>query len=493
MSDSDTPDSSTPSRPDPTSPAKSKRRRRRRRKRGQTRNLNTPEDQRVTETPITEVVDATHPPIAPLAESKHRKSRRARTHTKRKTSDQNHESRQKQTQGRGQKRHGRGQQDHALSAEDKLRRAVELINSVAREEAIDLGVLRLSTLHLNLKVGDGETTSARPSTEQINREVDALKQQINSQVRALVPTQFQRGTIYCFHRNEGINPPTIDAIFTGYDPLGRPLWTSFLPLCLTTQLPNIYQLYADPPQAIGMLMHAPIGSLPIPEVTHGKVYEVLAQLVVGPISVQFRPLRSDEVRHTLTAQVILVRLPESPLQVRFNLLGLDPDDLFDAAARSAPRAPISRARNCISTARRSVRRLQEQLTRGKVIQAHLAQESVRILEDLRDALLRSISGDQQRTRHAQRRHQSMERPTSEAWRDAARAGDERLFWDQHQETIVVVGPKSRVHIFSEDGRHVTSMRLGVGELERKRGQRRWRILAPDLAQRFRAQVRNRAR
>ena len=240
-------------------------------------------------------------------------------------------------------------------------------------------------------------------------------------------------------------------------------------------------------------MRAPIGSQPIPEVTQGKVYEVIAQVVIGPLASHFRLLKSEDTRHTLTAQIILVQPPEHPLQVRFNLLGLNPDDLFDAAAKSAPRAPISRARNCISTARREVRRMQDQLSRGKVSQALLSQESTRILEELRDSLIRTVNGNPQRTRHAQKRHQSMERPTSEAWRDAARAGDERLLWDQHQETIVVVGPKSRVHIFSENAKHITSMRLGVKELERKRGQRRWRLLDPELAKRFRDQVRSRER
>ena len=392
-----------------------------------------------------------------------------------------------------QKRKRQGRNTQPLTAEERLKRAIALIDSVTREEALELGVLRLSTLHLHLKIGEGERIQETLQDDKLNREVDELRRQITSQVRALVPTQFQRGTVYCFHHDAGIPPPTVDAIFTGYDPLGRPLWTSFLPFCLGAQIPNVEQLYADPPRALGVLMPTPIGNPPIPEVTRGKVYEVLAQLVVGPVSAQFRPLRSNEDRYTLTAQVILARPPEHPLQVRFNLLGLDPDDLFDAAAKSAPRAPISRARNCISSARRAVRRLQEQLTLGKVIQAHLAQESMRILEELRGALLRSISGDQQRTLHAQRRHQSMERPTSEAWRDAARAGDERLFWDHHQETVVVIGPKSRAHIFSEDGRHVTSMRLGVGELERKRGQRRWKLLEPDIAGRFRELVRSRTR
>lgn len=375
------------------------------------------------------------------------------------------------------------------SARERLKRAVELIDSVVREEAIQRGVMRLSTLHLNLTIGEGESTDQAPSKGQITRQVDKLKEQLEGQVRALVPAQFQRGAVYCFHSDQGVEPPTPDAVFTGHDLLGRPQWMSFLPFCLHEQIPHIDQLYADPPRAIGVMMPAPIGAQLIDEVTQGRIYEVLAQLVIGPLTSHFRALSSSDTRHTLTAQVILVQSPDQPLRIRFNLLGLNPDDLFDEAAKSAPRAPISRARNSISAARHATRRLQERFTHGKVSRSRLTHEGEAILADLRDALLRSLSGDQQRTRHAQRRHQSMERPTSEAWRDAARAGDERLFWDGHQETIVVIGPKGRAHVFSPDGKHVTSMRLGVGELDRKRGQRRWLLLEPQRASAFRLRIR----
>lgn len=370
-----------------------------------------------------------------------------------------------------------------------MRRAVELIDSVAREEAQQRGVIRLSTLHLNLTIGEGESSDASPSSAQVTRQIGKLQEQITSQVRALVPTQFQRGTVYCFHTDLGVVPPTPDAVFTGYDQLGRPQWMSFLPFCLQLQLPNLAQLYDSPPRAVGVLMPAPIGTPPISEVTRGRVYEVLAQLVVGPLASHFRALSDEDVRHTLIAQVLLVQAPDQPLRVRFNLLGLNPDELFDAAARSAPRAPISRARNSISAARHATRRLQEQHAQGRLSRARLLQESEQLLERLNEALLRSLSHNAQRTRHAQRRHQSMERPTSEAWRDAARAGDERLLWDAHQETIIVIGPKSRAHVFSPDGRHVTSVRLGVGELDRKRGQRRWLLLEPERASAFRVLIR----
>ena len=145
----------------------------------------------------------------------------------------------KNKRSRKKRSRSKGSRTELRSAEMRLKRAVELIDSVAREEAAELGVMRLTTLHLNLMIGEGETVSESPHPNTVTRQVDKLQRQINGQVRALVPTQFQRGTVYCFHQYQGITPPKVDSIFTGYDPLGRPLWTSFLPLCLNAQIPNI--------------------------------------------------------------------------------------------------------------------------------------------------------------------------------------------------------------------------------------------------------------
>ena len=323
------------------------------------------------------------------------------------------------------------------------------------------------------------------------QQVQKLRARIADQVHRQVPIQWRRGAIYCFESDQAIEPPSHDSIFTGYDPLGRPQWTRLLPLCLSLQVPHLDRLYAHPPQVISLAMNAPIGNQPISEVTEGRVYEPLAQVVLGPVSSTFRPLRATETRYTLTVQILLTQPPERGLTVHLNVLGLDPDTLFEEAAKGAPRGPLARARNSIQNAQREVRKLQEMIRLGRISREKLPNEAERILSSLSDHLVRVIHGDMGRTHHGQKRHHSMERPTSEAWRDANRVGVERLFWDGHQETIVVIGPKSRVHIFSQDGRHVTSMRLGPGELERKTNQGRWRPLDQDRIRGFRLAVKRR--
>ena len=75
--------------------------------------------------------------------------------------------------------------------------------------------------------------------------------------------------------------------------------------------------------------------------------------------------------------------------------------------------------------------------------------------------------------------------------DALSANDERLLRDAERSTIVVLGKRGRGHIFSDAGRHVTSLRLRPGEVERKLDRGRWVRLSPDEASSFRERLRER--
>lgn len=359
---------------------------------------------------------------------------------------------------------------------DKLRAAVLLIDEAARQLSSSAELMRLSPVHLNLIVGEGASPQTPISQESMTLQVDKLMTQLQGQINAQVPTEFQRGAVFCFQTDTAVFPPLPDSIFNGYDAVGRPIWVRLLPLCLERQTPHIERLYASPPRPIKLVMRSPIGVPLISEIRGGRVYDVIGQVVIGPLSHHFSPAGQELDRPTLSVQIVLSQPEDRATQLRLNVLGLDPDELFDSAAHSAPRGPLARARDSLHNARREVRSLHDQLTRGQVNPALLIEEAEGILSRLGDQLLRTMTSDRQRTHHGQQRHQSMERPTSEAWRDASRAGHERLFWDQHQSTIIVIGPKSRAHVFSESGQHVTSIRLGVGELERKRQKGRWRAL-----------------
>ena len=52
---------------------------------------------------------------------------------------------------------------------------------------------------------------------------------------------------------------------------------------------------------------------------------------------------------------------------------------------------------------------------------------------------------------------SVNRPASSAFADALTGKDGAIYRDVEEKTWVVVGPKRRVHVFNDDGVHITSV------------------------------------
>jgi hypothetical protein len=118
----------------------------------------------------------------------------------------------------------------------------------------------------------------------------------------------------------------------------------------------------------------------------------------------------------------------------------------------------------------------------------LAAEVEPVLQRLRSEVARLLKPARHRTHHAETRHRGGERPTSSAVRDARRASEHELLEDARRDTVIVLGPKGRAHVFTRDGKHVTSLQLQTGEVERKAGQGRWRAMARGGVDAFRAKL-----
>ncbi len=95
------------------------------------------------------------------------------------------------------------------------------------------------------------------------------------------------------------------------------------------------------------------------------------------------------------------------------------------------------------------------------------------LSRLRGDIERIFRSVRRRTKHAQEHHEQGKRPTQHAMNDLRRAPLDAFLKDTRRDTYVVIGASGRAHIFSETGKHITSLNLGPGELERKRQTSRW--------------------
>jgi hypothetical protein len=88
-----------------------------------------------------------------------------------------------------------------------------------------------------------------------------------------------------------------------------------------------------------------------------------------------------------------------------------------------------------------------------------------------------------RTAHAEG-HRVENRPTSKACEDAIGAAGESVLWDKHERTFVVLGPRNRVHVFSRQGRHVTSLVLASEAVRSRKRRKRWLPLTDDQREAF---------
>lgn len=114
-------------------------------------------------------------------------------------------------------------------------------------------------------------------------------------------------------------------------------------------------------------------------------------------------------------------------------------------------------------------------------------EAEKILRRTARALERIGRQSERRTGHAERRRVDR-RPTSKALEDALSAQDDRLLWDGHRRTVVVLGARGRVHVFSPGGRHITSLVLKREEVEGRKRRERWQALDSTKRRAFRERV-----
>jgi hypothetical protein len=104
-----------------------------------------------------------------------------------------------------------------------------------------------------------------------------------------------------------------------------------------------------------------------------------------------------------------------------------------------------------------------------------------VLTALRD-LVRKLNHDarnrDRKTDHARERSEESQRPTQFAFEEAKSARDHHLYIDNEEKTVVIIGKKGRVHVFSMDGRHVTSVIIPPAQVRTRVSQGRWRQAEP---------------
>jgi len=323
---------------------------------------------------------------------------------------------------------------------------------------------------------------AHPSTEQ--HSPDQLYLQIQRAVdrhsdrSASVPL----GRAYChwcrsfFCEHSGPGEPR--SVFGGYTATGQPTWPEFVSVLLEKRHPrvdSVFQESAAPLTIVQTGEELSRKQLPI----YGKrspAYKVLGQVCLGYLNFpgQLRlPSPSDAPRSPLAVTFQIVETRKSTVSLILNILGLLPDGTpaFQAFEESSDArladALLSTRRDLEELSLRTVSRNKRQGERGRRVFA--------VLKQLSRSLDRIFRQRQRRTQHSQDRHRNRQRPASTASRDALQANPESIYRDVEKNTWVVLGPKNRVHIFNDQGLHITSI-VYPGETVRQRTSGgKWRV------------------
>jgi len=224
---------------------------------------------------------------------------------------------------------------------------------------------------------------------------------------------------------------------------------------------------------------------------HSKAYDVLGQVVFGFLRLPAPCVEAQESeRVAFTLQAVESRNLDGSARLELNALGRFWDGTSAIDALTSPYQ--LKIFKIISDVRQRIQNLAPSCgTHGERRPARLRADVplhvTQILKEMARGLERFVRKTDRRTAHVEERRVK-NRPTSKAWEDSATASDDNILWDNHRHTVVILGPRNRVHVFSQEGRHVTSLMI-EGEAVRNRLRRqRWRRLTGDPLERFSAAV-----
>lgn len=302
---------------------------------------------------------------------------------------------------------------------------------------------------------------------------------------------WRAGAVHCFWCASSdcahARPSSPGSVFAGYAATGKAEWVDFVQSCVDRRLPGLDGLFTEPPHPVAFVQQQELTGELLPGFgREDHAWRLRGQVVIGMVPADLREPKGDRVAFAM--QVVETRRPQAPLTLRINLVGMSANAITAAASDGPARSTAEQLRRLIQGAHRLVKRIGRRAVmaeaRNEPYDAERAIASM--LGQLRGDLVRVFAPQSWRTQHAAERHGDGARPTSKALGDAHEAGPDRLFHDTRRETIVVIGPKNRAHVFTETGRHVTSMRLEPGELGRKTQRKRWQPLSQPKITAFRA-------
>ncbi len=293
---------------------------------------------------------------------------------------------------------------------------------------------------------------------------------------------FQKGRIYCYFCESAscihASPPESHHVFAGYQANGIPEWLDFLQFLMDRSYPDPGVLFEEDAELIGYYLP---GRDLKQRLMHGfgktsKAYDILAQITCGYLSLNITGADGAPMdRIALTIQAVESRSRTGQFQLDLNVLGNLPDEhVLDYLAESR----YERIYRVILSTRDKLKKMEDTIRGTPVpMQLHVKNDLLRgiphRMKDIMHAISQFSRRQLRRTQHATDRvHDN--RPIPAATMDTRQADPDCYLWDDQHRTMAIIGPKMRVHIFTIDGRLVTSLKLNHDDIRRRIARKRWR-------------------
>jgi len=340
------------------------------------------------------------------------------------------------------------------------------------------------TLHMKLRASEDWALDVIPSMrDQIGVALEDAEAECNL---------YEPGCVYDFYvdqaRTTASTPPSALSAFKGYDSLGVPQWKDLSQIFLDTADERVSELYEKPPRVLACLQYGK-------ELTReqlstfgksSKTYAVLAQVVAGYFMLP--TAQQQERRLALTFQIVESRDASRRVKLNLNVLSYIPwprlQELFSEGWEPGIGRACQSLRHGLSTLEKKVNHLRQE---GKLEEGSRALKKVpELMRRLVASLERTDRQGRRRTQHATDRKK--QRPTQKALEDARSASAQQLFFDIKTKAWIACGEHGRAHVFSEEGRHVTSFVLKPDSIAFRVRTNRWRELTPEEKSDFQQQI-----
>lgn len=365
---------------------------------------------------------------------------------------------------------------------DRLQQILKLLNDEVRErlERHPLG---------HLVAGRGERVDVRLAVPTALREgtleraAQAAEEAVQSAVQSLVAhgARFQPGRVFCLRCQsaacEHSVPTGSRQVFTGYAGTGVPRFADLGQWLLQRRDPRVDLLYRGSPQLVATVS-------PGSELT-GELLPALQQQesgyrLHGQVAAGWYPVPAGQNGHrepvAVTFQVLSSRSRGGKRRFGLNVIGVGPggeplEHIWDRVGEIPWGDPVRWAQTVLSG-------IEHQLERSPRTPPNVVDQRIEgLVESLARRLEKGWRGKERRTQHAEVRHREGDRPTRMALADLARATPENLLFDSRSDTLVVVGDRGRAHVFSREGKLVTSIRYTPAAIEKRRQNGMWRLAA----------------